>query len=59
MLAHVRPLRKEGWETSVQLVVAQCNNPLAQVAHYLHKTCIRSVYGTHAHVQTHFDPFVD
>ena len=48
MVAHVQRLRKERWEPSVQLVVAQRNGPLAQVAHHLHKTCTRLAYGTHA-----------
>ena len=59
MVAHAQPLRKERWERSAQLVVAQCNNQLAQVAHHLHKTCTRSAYGTHANVQTHFGQIGD
>ena len=45
MVAHAQPLRKETWEQSVQLAVAQCNNPLAHVEHHLHKTCTRSASG--------------
>ena len=45
MVAHAQPLRKERWEQSVQLAVAQCNNPLSHVAHHLHKTCTQSVSG--------------
>ena len=45
MVTHAQPLRKEIWEESVQHAVAQCNNPLAHVAHDLHKTCTRSVSG--------------
>ena len=45
MVAHAQLLRKGGWEESVQRAVAQCNNPLAHVAHYLHKTCARSASG--------------
>ena len=45
MVAHAQPLQKEIWEGSVQRAVAQCNNPLAHVAHHLHKTCTRSASG--------------
>ena len=45
MVAHAKLLRKERWERSVQLVVAQCNNPLAHVKNHLHKTCTRSASG--------------
>ena len=37
MVAHAQPLQKERWKQSVHLAVAQCNNPLAHVAHQLHK----------------------
>ena len=45
MLAHAQPLQNERWERSLPLVVAQCKNPLAHVAHNLHMTGTHSVYG--------------
>ena len=45
MVAHAQLLRNKKREESVQRAVAQCNNPLAHVAHHLHKTCTRSASG--------------
>ena len=45
MVTHAQPLRKERWEQSVQRAVAQCNNPLAHIAHHLHEARTRSTSG--------------